>query len=315
MHANQQALLKGETANHSIDERDPDEGLYRIGTVFGGIIDDYKRRMPYYADDFKKGLTKKTISSSLFMFFATFASTVALGVVIKRNTKCPDDGSFDNCQPGSSYLGVTEYLVMNSVAGMAHALFGCQPLLVLRPTGPITAFVTLLFNVSKSFKIDFQLFLAWTGIFVGFYMMLIAAFEVSRHIKLLTRFLHEIFAFFVCSIYVVDGIMGMNGRFTDTESLNITKLRLDGADEMIDPASMDKSIAEAQFAFILTMILLVIAFKLHAMKSSRIGNDTINGYLVDYALTIALGIVIFVSYIPKMQVLILLLFPREPPLC
>ena len=90
-------------------ERDPQEGMYRIGTVFGGIIDDYKRRMPYYADDFKKGLTRKTISSSLFMFFATFASTVALGVVIKRNTECPDDGSFDNCKPGSSYLGVTEY--------------------------------------------------------------------------------------------------------------------------------------------------------------------------------------------------------------
>ena len=28
---------------------------------------------------------------------------------------------------------------MNSLAGVAHSLPGCQPLLVLRPTGPITA--------------------------------------------------------------------------------------------------------------------------------------------------------------------------------
>ena len=39
--------------------RDPHEGMYRIGTIFGGIIDDYKRRMPYYADDFSKGFTRK----------------------------------------------------------------------------------------------------------------------------------------------------------------------------------------------------------------------------------------------------------------
>lgn len=44
-------------------------------------------------------------------------------------------------------------------------------------------------------------------------MLLVASFEVSRFIGLLTRFLHEIFAFFVCSIYIVDGVQGMTGRF------------------------------------------------------------------------------------------------------
>ena len=44
-------------------------------------------------DDLKSCMTVKTLSSTLFMFFATFASTVALGVVIKRVTVCPDLGS------------------------------------------------------------------------------------------------------------------------------------------------------------------------------------------------------------------------------
>ena len=44
-------------------------------------------------------MTLKTLSSTLFMFFATFASTVALGVVIKRVTVCPDE-DYADCEVG-----------------------------------------------------------------------------------------------------------------------------------------------------------------------------------------------------------------------
>ncbi|KAK3234242.1 hypothetical protein CYMTET_55498 [Cymbomonas tetramitiformis] len=140
----------------------PEEGMIRIGYVGGGILDDVRRRLPYYIDDYKQCWNRKTLSSSIFLFFTTFASTVALGVVINRNTACPKN-SRDNCDPESSYIGVAEMLLMNSVAGMIHAVAGCQPLLILRPTGPITAFLSLLFNTSRSLKLDFLQFLVWTG--------------------------------------------------------------------------------------------------------------------------------------------------------
>ena len=60
-------------------QRDPDEGLRRIGTIFGGVMDDYRRRFPLYRSDIADSMTRKTISSALFMFFATFASTVGIG--------------------------------------------------------------------------------------------------------------------------------------------------------------------------------------------------------------------------------------------
>jgi hypothetical protein len=260
-----------------------DEGLVRFPGIFGGVLDDYKRRLPWMRSDFADALTRKTISSALFMFFATFASTVALGVVIKRNTKCGDVEFFTDCPEGGSYLGVTEYLLVNSLAGMLHALLGCQPLLVLRPTGPITAFVSLLFNVSKSLELPFLPFLACTGIFVGLYMTVIAAFELSRFIKLLTRFLHDIFAFFVCSIYVVDGIAGVQGRF--------------GGLVPTASAAEDKSMASALFAGVLTVVLLAVAFWLHRQDRSSLFSKQINLYLVDYALTIATCVVIICSYL------------------
>ena len=269
-------------------QRDPDEGLRRIGTIFGGVMDDYRRRFPLYRSDIADSMTRKTISSALFMFFATFASTVALGVVIKRNTKCDatvakyNDCRIDTDDAPNSFLGVTEYLLMNSLAGMAHSLLGCQPLLVLRPTGPITAFISLLFAVAKTLELNFLHFLGWTGIFVGLYMTLVAAFEISRFIKLLTRFLHDIFAFFVCSIYVVDGVMGVIGRFNKAVAAN--------------HAADDPSQAEALFALLLTAVLLAIAFTLNRMDRSSVLSRTANLYLVDYALTIATFVVIGISY-------------------
>ena len=107
------------------------------------------------------------------MFFATFTSTVALAVKISKDT--------------NNRIGVTEYLMMNSVAGMIHAIAGCQPMLVLRPTGPITAIITKLDVLADTLGLDFWQYLAWTGLFVSFYMLIVAAFEISALITKLTR--------------------------------------------------------------------------------------------------------------------------------
>ena len=48
-------------------------------------------------------------------------------------------------------------------------------------------------------------YLCATGVCISLLMVAVAATELSRHIARLTAFTHEIFACFVCSIYVVDG--------------------------------------------------------------------------------------------------------------
>ena len=68
-------------------------------------------------------------------FCATFASTVALGDVAERET--------------SGKVGITEYLILQGLAGMLHALLSGCPMPVLRPTGPITAFMVDLYLLSE----------------------------------------------------------------------------------------------------------------------------------------------------------------------
>ena len=120
-------------------EDDPDQGLRRMGCcgkkiegdetfmkggLFGGVVDDYRRRFPNYMKDITQGITPKTLSSALFMFFATFFSTASLGALIQKAT--------------NKRIGLEEYLLMNAIAGMTHALFGCQVRLYARNIIPGT---------------------------------------------------------------------------------------------------------------------------------------------------------------------------------
>ena len=182
------------------------EGMeYKPNVPLAGIIDDFRRRAAHYRSDWTDGLrNQRTLSAGLFMFFATFSSTVALGHVVSKKT----DGAF----------GVCEYLLMNSFAGIFYSIVGCQPYVVLRPTGPITMLLSKLYAIAGAFGFEYFSFVATTGLWVGIYMAAISAFELCRYTRLLTRFTHDIFAFFVCSIYILDGVRGIFDRFADYKS-------------------------------------------------------------------------------------------------
>lgn len=62
------------------------EALLGTGRFCGGIIRDYTGRIPYLKSDVYDGISWKTLSAAVFMFCATFTSTVALGYVVFRET-------------------------------------------------------------------------------------------------------------------------------------------------------------------------------------------------------------------------------------
>ncbi len=176
-----------------------DDGLARSKHFCGGVVRDFRRRFAHYRTDWTDGLHPRTLSAGMFMFFATFFSTLALGEFIGSETE--------------DHIGVTEYLLMNSVAGIVFSLVGAQPFVVLRPTGPITMLITQIYGVASGVGVDFFPFLATVGLWVGALMMLVAATELSRYVRHLTRFSHDIFACFVCTIYVYDGLKGLSRHF------------------------------------------------------------------------------------------------------
>ncbi|GAB5354805.1 hypothetical protein AAMO2058_000150900 [Amorphochlora amoebiformis] len=194
-------LRQGGLSRVPIFKDDYGEGLRWLGGMFRGVMDDFRRRIPHYKSDMiDDAWNSKTFTATIMMFLATFISTIALGSTISRAT----DGM----------IGISEFLLMNGVAGMAHSLIGCQPLLIVRPTGPITLITAHLYALAGKFHCDFFVLLAWTGIFVGILMILIAGWELSRHIAILTPFSHDVFLFFVSTVYAVEGFTGVIERYT-----------------------------------------------------------------------------------------------------
>eukprot|EP00736_Rhodelphis_marinus_P002958 Rmarinus@m.22367 len=105
-----------------------EDGLVRTGKFGGGVWKDIERRKPHYKSDFTEGFVLKSLSAALFMFFACLAPGAAFGAVTQDRT----DGQ----------MGVIEFLLCQTIVGCAFALLAGQPLVILRPTGPITVFFT-----------------------------------------------------------------------------------------------------------------------------------------------------------------------------
>jgi hypothetical protein len=126
--------------------------------AFAGVKEEYARRYPHiFTSDYSDFLKSpsKTLSASTFMFFATIFSTIALGAHL---SEVGDYGE---------YMGVSEYLLMNSLSGLYFSVLSCQPLMILRPTGPITLIIENIIIISEKYNINFWHLLACSGYFVG----------------------------------------------------------------------------------------------------------------------------------------------------
>jgi hypothetical protein len=73
-------------------------------------------------------------------------------------------------------------------------------------TGPVLAFSGVLYKLSESLDVPFLTFNAWVGLWVAFYMVLAALFDLNDLIKYATRFTDEIFALLISAIFIIDAL-------------------------------------------------------------------------------------------------------------
>ena len=67
------------------EERRETTGLVRTGKLFGGLVNDIKRKSKFYVSDFTQ-VNSQCISSVLFIYFATLAPLVAFGALLGKAT-------------------------------------------------------------------------------------------------------------------------------------------------------------------------------------------------------------------------------------
>lgn len=176
-----------------------DDGLAFTGRFAGGLIQDLKRRLPLYGDDFKQGAHPKVLASTLFLFFACLANAIAFGALTEQVT--------------GGQIGTIEMVLATAAGGVLFALFGGQPLTILGGTGPIVIFTGLLYGACKSMGLDFLPIYAWTGLWSGLFMIVLAVTDASALMRFFTRFTDEIFAALIAVIFIVEAVRSMIGPF------------------------------------------------------------------------------------------------------
>ncbi|PAA57199.1 hypothetical protein BOX15_Mlig006279g1 [Macrostomum lignano] len=169
-----------------------------------GIRADFKRRLPHYPSDFMDGLRgnatpRKVMSTITFLYFACLMPSIAFGVLNDNQT--------------GGMITVQRVILSQSIAGIAFALLGGQPLIVMLTTAPLALYTRIIYDLSKEHKLDFFAFFGWVGLFNAFLLLLYSMFDLSKLMRWSTRSTEEIFALFISVAFTVDAFKSVYSNF------------------------------------------------------------------------------------------------------
>ena len=82
----------GEEENKSYDPFT----ITRSPYIFGGVINEWKKRVPLYVSDFKDGFDGQVISTALFIFFACLSGAIAFGGNFFSTKQLKNENYFQN---------------------------------------------------------------------------------------------------------------------------------------------------------------------------------------------------------------------------
>lgn len=156
------------------------------------MIEDVKRRAPYYWSDWKDAWDYRVVPATVYMYFANILPALAFSLDMFVKT----DNSF----------GVNEVLLSSVLGCVVFSLFAAQPLVIVGVTGPITVFSYTVYDIVTPSGTNFFAFMAWVGIWSLIMHWILAITNSCNGLTYVTRFSCDIFGFYVAFIYLQKGI-------------------------------------------------------------------------------------------------------------
>ena len=178
-----------------------DPSLSRTGRLFGGLVKDVQRKLPFYKSDFVDGFNLQCLASIFFIFFACLSPIVTFGGLLGVATE--------------NHMAAFEAIITAAICGTTYHLFAGQPLTILGSTGPVLLFEKILFQFSQENGIDYLSFRFWIGMSAGTMLLLLVAFDLSALVQLITRFTEECFATLISVIFIFEAFAAINGIYKE----------------------------------------------------------------------------------------------------
>ncbi|XP_061411079.1 sodium bicarbonate cotransporter 3-like isoform X9 [Lethenteron reissneri] len=166
--------------------------LQRTGRIFGGLVRDIKRKIPFYLSDYRDSLNLQCIASFLFLYCACMSPVITFGGLLGEATE--------------GRISAIESLFGASMTGIAYSLFAGQPLTILGSTGPVLVFEKILYKFCKDYDLSYLSLRACIGLWTAFLCLLLVATDASSLVCYITRFTEEAFASLICIIFIYEAL-------------------------------------------------------------------------------------------------------------
>ncbi|XP_042290458.1 sodium bicarbonate cotransporter 3-like isoform X5 [Thunnus maccoyii] len=176
-------------------EKDDDHGgpeLQRTGRIFGGLIADIKRKIPFYWSDIKDSFSLQCLASILFLYCACMSPVITFGGLLGEATK--------------GNISAIESLFGASLTGVAYSVFAGQPLTILGSTGPVLVFEKILFKFCSDYSLSYLSLRTSIGLWTAFLCIILVATDASSLVCYITRFTEEAFAALICIIFIYEAL-------------------------------------------------------------------------------------------------------------
>ncbi|XP_064646373.1 sodium bicarbonate cotransporter 3-like isoform X2 [Lineus longissimus] len=169
-------------------EEHGDPTLIRTGRLFGGLIDDIRRKVPFYYSDIKDALHIQAVASFFFLYFACFTPIITFGGLL-------GDATDQN-------MAAMESILAGCICGVVYSLCAGQPLTILGSTGPVLVFETITYHFCFDNGLNYLSFRWWIGLWSCIFLLIIVMFDLSALVRFITRFTEESFAALISLIFI-----------------------------------------------------------------------------------------------------------------
>ncbi|EGC43508.1 anion exchange family protein [Histoplasma capsulatum var. duboisii H88] len=224
---------------------------------FQGMIGDIKRRVPYYASDWKEAWDYRVVPATIYMYFANILPALAF--------------SLDMFEKTNMSYGVNEVLLASVLGAVVFSLLAGQPLVIVGVTGPITVFNYTVYDIMSPTGVNYLGFMCWIGIWAMLMHWILAITNSCNALTYVTRFSCDIFGFYVAFIYLQKGIQVLTRQWGKSGE------------------------ASAYLSIMVSLLVLMCAYICGAVGESNLFQRYIRKFIEDYGTP--LTIVFFTGFV------------------
>lgn len=156
------------------------------------MINDIKRKAPWYWSDFKDAFALQSLATIFFLYFACLAPIITFGGLLGEAT--------------GQNIATMESLLTGAICGILYGLFSGQPLTILGSTGPVLVFETIMYDFCSKYGFDYLSVRMWVGLWTAAILIALVASDASSLVCYITRFTEENFATLISVIFIYKAV-------------------------------------------------------------------------------------------------------------